>query len=128
MSETRWPTHAPIEVLAYGDTYIEEYATAIDSIFTGLGDILRSTWAIVRPRPDCDCAIGLPHRWDCELTPIYAQMVKDNPCLTCGHDSHPGQHCGHPIYDEQSDYVGGMILTRTVSARQCPCGLTDSYL
>lgn len=123
-----WPTEAPIEAIAFGDAHIEANASAFDTIFPGLGDILRDTWTAVRPAPTCACTAGLPHRWDCELTPMWAQMVRDSPCLDCGHGSHPGQECGHPIYEEVSQYSRGMIFSRLLFAHQCACGRAESYL
>lgn len=128
VNEIPWPTRAPIEGIAYGDAYIEANASALDTAFPGFGDILRETWAAIRPLPTCACTVGLPHRWDCALTPIWAQMVRESPCFDCGHGSHPGQQCGHPIYGEERQYVGGMIFTRLVFDRQCACGRAESYL
>jgi DNA-directed RNA polymerase subunit RPC12/RpoP len=72
-----WPADQPPEVLAHADAYIEASAEAYDSILPGLGDALRAVWADVRPAPSCDCPMDPYHRWNCALTPIWAQTMRD---------------------------------------------------
>ena len=90
MSDPQWPTHMPIEALKVGDVVIDDHAQAYDAMLPGLGDILRDTWQAVRPQPTCDCPkrpSGTrrrdgqpprnPHRWNCTLTPIWAQTIRE---------------------------------------------------
>lgn len=62
-----WPTELPPEALAY----------AYDKIIPGLGDALREAWKLLRPQPSCDCPMNPHHRWNCHLTPIWAQTMRD---------------------------------------------------
>lgn len=79
MTEPRWPFEAPVELLAEADAYIEMTAGAYDAIalLPGIGELLREAWATVRPRPTCDCPMDPHHRWNCALTPIWAQTIRD---------------------------------------------------
>ena len=83
-TELRWPTEAPIELLLAADTQIELYATAYDDLFSGLaglsvlGDAVRAAWYSIRPRPTCDCPMDPHHRWNCELTPVWAQLMRES--------------------------------------------------
>ncbi|MCV7354470.1 hypothetical protein [Mycolicibacterium fluoranthenivorans] len=72
-----WPATVPAEALAVGDAYIEEHAAVCDSIFPGLGGFLRDIWRAIRPSPSCDCPLDPYHRWNCALTPIWAQTIRD---------------------------------------------------
>ena len=74
------PASAPIEALRAGDVFIECYAVAYDAILPGLGDVLRDIWPSVRPQPTCDCPMDPYHRWNCDLTPIWAQTIRDLDC------------------------------------------------
>lgn len=78
--ESTWPTHAPIELLREADAAVEVMAATYDSIsiFGPLGDIFRELWRDIRPQPTCDCPMDPHHRWNCNLTPIWAQMLRDS--------------------------------------------------
>lgn len=83
-----WPTHIPAEALEYGDAHIEAHALAYDAIMPGLGDTLRHCWTLIRPQPTCDCPLDPYHRWNCALTPIWAQTMRDldtNPWTVITH-------------------------------------------
>ncbi len=98
----RWPTHAPAEALVYGDRYIEATAEAYDTILSGLGDVLRAAWHEIRPQPTCDCPLDPYHRWNCSLTPVWAQTIREldvNP-WTVVQDAMPQCRsfgCGSPL-------------------------------
>lgn len=83
MSEPRWPTEAPIELLRAADAEMEALAAACDDAFGGLlglsvlGDAFRAAWQQIRPRPTCDCPLDPHHRWNCPLTPLWAQTMRD---------------------------------------------------
>jgi hypothetical protein len=74
--------------LAARDHHIETYAQVFDSLFGyATGDLLRSTWRRdIRPiLTPCDCPLDPYHRWNCPLTPIWAQTMRDldtNPWTT----------------------------------------------
>ena len=72
-----WPTAVPVEALIVGDAYIAAHAELYDSIIAGLGDALRCAWEAIRPKPLCDCPMDPYHRWNCALTPIWAQTIRD---------------------------------------------------
>lgn len=77
---TTWPTHAPIELLHEADAAVEVMAATYDSIgiFGPLGDVFRELWRDIRPQPTCRCrALTGYHDWNCELTPIWAQTMRD---------------------------------------------------
>ena len=63
------------------DEYIEACAQIYDTcLFPGLGDVLRDAWreirALVVP-PHCDCPLDPHHRWNCALTPVRAQTIRE---------------------------------------------------
>ena len=63
------------------DEYIEACAQIYDTcLFPGLGDVLRDAWreirALVVP-PHCDCPLDPHHRWNCALTPVWAQTIRE---------------------------------------------------
>lgn len=76
MPET-WPTRVAAEMLAAADAAIESYVELWDSLFPGSGFIIRDAWYSVRPKPTCDCPMDPYHRWNCALTPIWAQTIRD---------------------------------------------------
>lgn len=71
------PMRLPIEAIKAGDEYIEAYAQSYDAIVPTLGDVLRNVWADVRPESTCDCPLDPHHRWNCALTPIWAQTIRE---------------------------------------------------
>lgn len=81
MSELTWPTHAPIELLHEADAAVELLASTYDGmngIFGPLGDVYRELWRDLRPQPTCRCrALTGYHDWNCELTPLWAQTIRD---------------------------------------------------
>lgn len=76
----------PAEILAEADAAIESTASTYDAItvLPGIGDVLRETWAAIRPRPLCDCPMDPYHRWNCPLTPIWAQTIRELDCNPWG--------------------------------------------
>lgn len=60
----------------------EEVAQCYDAFMPdlGLGDILRDLFrnalAAIAP-PACDCDLNAYHRWNCALTPLWAQTMRD---------------------------------------------------
>jgi hypothetical protein len=72
-----WPTEMWPEHLALADAYMESYAQAYDAILPPLGDALRHTWALIRPRPTCDCPTDPHHRWNCPMTPLWADTIRE---------------------------------------------------
>lgn len=80
MTVPNWPMFALAEGLKMADGMVDQYADAYDAILPGLGDVFRHTWQIVRPQPTCDCPMDPHHRWNCALTPIWAQTIRDLGC------------------------------------------------
>jgi len=88
---------------ANADDYIEACAQCYDSlILPGLGDVIRETWFAladiwIANLCDCDLAEG-HHRWNCTLTPIWAQTIRDldtNPWTVLKPEFGSWQdHCG----------------------------------
>lgn len=80
MTEPLWAKTAPAELLNEADAYIELIASAYDAIaiLPGIGGLLRDAWAAVRPQPSCDCPMDPHHRWNCELTPVWAQLMRES--------------------------------------------------
>lgn len=77
-AHSAWPHEAPIELLAKADAHIELTALAYDAVFgTFCGDLMRDLWRDIRPEPTCDCPMDPYHRWNCALTPIWAQTIRD---------------------------------------------------
>ncbi len=79
MPET-WPARMAVEMLAAADAAIESYAELWESIFPGSSFIVLDAWRAVRPAPMCDCPMDPYHRWNCVLTPIWAQTIRDLDC------------------------------------------------
>lgn len=61
--------------LAYRAPQQRRYAEAgaVDELEFYGGDY----WKAVRPQPTCDCPLDPYHRWNCALTPIWAQTMRD---------------------------------------------------
>lgn len=78
------------------DAVIESYAQAYDAMLPGfgIGDIVRDTWRELTRwlfPPACDCELNPHHRWNCALTPIWAQAIRDldaNPWTVVTHTVH----------------------------------------
>lgn len=68
-----------------GDDIIEAYAQAFDALLIpGRGDVLRDAWRDIKTwllPPLCDCPMDPYHdpyhRWNCPLTPLWAQTIRD---------------------------------------------------
>lgn len=69
------------DLASSADEVIEAYAQAYDAyVLPGLGDVLRGAWREVRSSffpPPCDCPMDPHHRWNCALTPVWAQTMRD---------------------------------------------------
>lgn len=78
-SMTSFMARMPIEAIRAGDAHIQLQAAAFGAItgLSGVGDLLREAWAAIRPEPTCDCPLDPHHRWNCHLTPIWAQTIRD---------------------------------------------------
>ncbi len=72
-----WPATVPAEHSPSGTRTSRSTRRYVTRSSRGLGGFLRDIWRAIRPSPSCDCPLDPYHRWNCALTPIWAQTIRD---------------------------------------------------